>query len=184
MTNIAEDIMEARQLNELRVVELILRQVESQIKKYFTPSMVNVKDVYDLIRTILEHFTRAEIPVPVMSVEKYKGGVKVLWRWREQHKGFRMIYRDTAKRDQQKVRVVPAEEIAKHPTHSLLARDYILKCEVELELNENRAVAHIWTALRWAARQACKRRNCGTACKCGPCAARLALEYYGLEEKR
>lgn len=53
-----------------------------------------------------------------------------------------------------------------------------------LEMRENLAVTYIWTALRWSARQRCKRNNCGTACLCGPCAARKALEYYGLEEKR
>ena len=56
--------------------------------------------------------------------------------------------------------------------------------EAQLARNESRAVERIWVALRWAARHKCKRSNCGDVCLCGPCSARKALEYYGLEEKR
>lgn len=35
----------------------------------------------------------------------------------------------------------------------------------------------ILQAVRYAARQPCKRSNCGTVCLCGPCHARRALPF-------
>ena len=35
--------------------------------------------------------------------------------------------------------------------------------------------------LRWTARMVCNRKNCGTVCKCEPCMAREALEFFDPE---
>jgi hypothetical protein len=35
--------------------------------------------------------------------------------------------------------------------------------------------------LRWVSRMVCNKKNCGTVCKCEPCMAREALEFFDPE---
>jgi len=70
---------------------------------------------------------------------------------------------------------------------SLRASDYIegtdrktnRSLDSQRRLEAKKARQHLIEAARWAARQRCIKKNCGTVCLCGPCHARAALEHYG-----